>query len=112
MHDNFVDEHVPQPVRNVFGCNISFDREAFLEADGFREDLGKNQDRPLQGEEAELCERIDDEFWYAPDALVRHRVDPDQISARYLFRGAFWQGYSKAASPKTPRGKPRSLPIS
>lgn len=97
MHDNFVDEHVPQPVRNAFGCNISFDRAAFLEAGGFREDLGKNQDRPLQGEEAELCERIDDEFWYAPDALVRHRVDPGQLSARYLFRRAFWQGYSKAA---------------
>lgn len=97
MHDNFVEEEVPQPVRNTFGCNISFDREAFRSAGGFREDLGKNQQNPLQGEEAELCGRIDGEFWYAPDALVRHRVDAGQLSARYLFRRAFWQGYSKAA---------------
>ena len=97
MHDNFVETQEPQPVRNTFGCNISFDREAFLAAGGFREDLGKNQDNPLQGEEAELCERLNGKFWYTPDALVHHRVDGGQLSVRYLFRRAFWQGYSKAA---------------
>lgn len=97
MHDNYVDKHIPQPVRNAFGCNISFDRETFLEAGGFREDLGKNQNKPLQGEEAELCERLHGEFWYAPDALVRHQVDTGQLTVRYLFRRSFWQGYSKAA---------------
>lgn len=97
MHDNFVEKQKPQPVRNTFGCNISFDREAFLDAGGFREDLGKNQKYPLQGEEAELCERLDGKFWYTPDAIVHHRVNVDQLSVRYLFRRAFWQGYSKAA---------------
>ena len=97
MYDHFVDEQRPQPVRNTFGCNISFNREAFLEAGGFRVDLGKNQEKPLQGEEAECCERIDGEFWYTPDALVEHRVDPGQLTLQYLFRRAFWQGFSKAA---------------
>lgn len=96
-HDNFVDEQVPQPVRNTFGCNISFNREQFLAAGGFREDLGKNQQNPLQGEEAEFCERLDGAFWYTPDAVVEHSVDPGQLSVRYLLDRAFWQGYSKAA---------------
>lgn len=96
-HPGFVDTPETQRVRNTFGCNISFDREAFLAADGFREDLGKNQQNPLQGEEAELCERIDGAIWYTPDAVVDHRVDRGQLGMRYLHRRAFWQGYSKAA---------------
>jgi hypothetical protein len=96
-HPGFVDTPETQRVRNTFGCNISFEREAFLAADGFREDLGKNQQNPLQGEEAELCERIDGEIWYTPDAVVDHRVDRGQLSLGYLHRRAFWQGYSKAA---------------
>ena len=97
VHEGFVNEKRPQQVRNTFGCNISFDRESFLNVGGFREDLGKNQDNPLQGEEAEICTRIDGEFWYNPDALVEHRVDPGQLEPGYLLRRAFWQGYSKAA---------------
>ncbi len=97
MDEPFVDPPEPQPVRNTFGCNISFDRETFLAAGGFRTDLGKNQDNPLQGEEAELCARIDGEFWYAPDAVVRHEVDDSQLSVGYLLDRSFWQGYSKAA---------------
>lgn len=97
MHDNFVETKEPQPVRNTFGCNISFRRDAFFDAGAFREDLGKNQQNPLQGEEAELCERLDGEFWYTPDALVHHRVNTSQLSPRYLLRRSFWQGYSKAA---------------
>lgn len=94
MHNNFVEEQRPQPVRNTFGCNISFRRDRFLE-EKFNEALGKNTDNPLQGEEAELCERIDGEFWYTPNAVVRHRVDPGQLKLSYLLERAFWQGYSK-----------------
>ncbi len=96
MHDNFVDVAEPQPVRNTFGCNISFDRDVFIKKGGFREDLGKNTDKPLQGEEAEFCERLDGEFWYTPHATVRHKVDTHQLSTEYLLKRAFWQGYSKA----------------
>ena len=100
MHENFVDKQVPQPVRNTFGCNISFDRDAFLAVNGFREDLGKNQKNPLQGEEAELCERIDGEFWYTPKAVIHHKVDQCQLTFSYLLRRSFWQGFSKAALPR------------
>lgn len=95
-HPNFVEEDGVQPVRNTFGCNISFRRDAFLAAGGFREDLGKNQENPLQGEEAELCERISGTVWYTPHALVHHRVDPGQLSIPHLHERSFWQGYSKA----------------
>ena len=105
MHDNFVDTNTPQPVRNTFGCNISFKRDVFLNTGGFRKDLGKNQLNPLQGEEAELCERLDDEFWYTPHALVSHRVDTSQLGFWYLHRRSFWQGYSKAALAKDVSGE-------
>lgn len=99
-HRNFVSEQKPQPVRNTFGCNISFEREAFLSVNGFREDLGKNQKNPLQGEEAELCNRIQGEFWYTPDAMIHHKVDREQLAISYLLKRSFWQGYSKAALRK------------
>jgi len=97
MHDNYVDKHIPQPVRNAFGCNISFDREIFLKAGGFGKTSEKTRTSHYKVREAELCERLDGEFWYAPDALVRHQVDPGQLRVRYLLRRSFWQGYSKAA---------------
>jgi GT2 family glycosyltransferase len=104
-HPNFVKRDEPQRVRNTFGCNISFRRASFLDAGGFREDLGKNQTNPLQGEEAELCERLDDEFWYTPDAVVHHRVDKNQLTVWYLLTRSFWQGYSKAALAKDMSGE-------
>lgn len=87
----------PTEMRNTFGCNISFRRDEFLSAGGFREDLGKQGGQPLQGEEAEATERIDGSFWYVPSARVRHRVEPHQLRPMYLLRRSFWQGYSKAA---------------
>jgi GT2 family glycosyltransferase len=94
MHDSFGGDE-PQPVRNTFGCNISFRRDAFLEAGGFDESLGKDG-TPLQGEEADLCSRIDGEFWYNPAAHVRHHVDSSQLDLGYLLNRSFWQGFSKA----------------
>lgn len=94
MQENFGGDE-PHPVRNTYGCNISFSRDVFLEHGGFDETLGKNG-TPLQGEEAELCSRLDGEFWYAPDAQVDHHVDRDQLRAQYLLNRSFWQGYSKS----------------
>lgn len=94
MHDNFGGDE-PQPVRNTFGCNISFRRDVFLDHGGFDEELGKNG-TPLQGEESDLCSRIDGAFWYNPDAHVEHHVVPSQLELRYLLNRSFWQGYSKS----------------
>ena len=98
-HDGFADGDGEEEVRNTFGCNISFRRDAFLELGGFRSDLGKQSGIAIQGEEAELCARFREEFGgslvYNPRAQVRHRVFPGQIDPVALCKRAFWQGYSK-----------------
>lgn len=89
-------------VRNTFGSNISFDREVFLELDGFDTDIGGRQgDANLQGGETELCARLDSEYdervWYNPDAVVAHKVFEYRRKFWWLVDRAFWQGYSKRA---------------
>lgn len=97
------DYDVPMSItetRNSFGCNISFDRDAFIDAGGFDEALGKNPDAPLQGEEAQLTGRLydvtDGSFYVTPDAVIGHMVYESQLDVRQWHRRAFWQGYSKA----------------
>ena len=47
-----------QAVRNLVGANMSFRREALLEAGGFRHELGRIGKIPAGGEETDLCIRI------------------------------------------------------
>jgi glycosyltransferase involved in cell wall biosynthesis len=92
-------------VRNTFGSNISFRRDAFLELDGFDTDIGgRKGDRHLQGGETELCARLRDRYgegvWYVPDAEVAHKVYDYRTDPRWVARRAFWQGYSKRGMEK------------
>ena len=89
-------------VRNTNGSNISFDREIFLELDGFDTDIGgRKGDANLQGGETELCARLQEEYgqgvWYNPEAVVAHKVFEYRTDSRWLLDRAFWQGYSKRA---------------
>lgn len=87
-------------VRNTFGCNISYDRDVFLELDGFSEELGKTRSVNLQGEEPEFGLRLLDTYdtgvYYEESANVEHKVDEYQTTFGWLSKRAFWQGYSKA----------------
>jgi glycosyltransferase involved in cell wall biosynthesis len=99
-HRGFADG--PGWVRNTFGSNISFDREAFLGLDGFDTDIGgRKGDANLQGGETELCARLAVEYgekvWYNPDATVAHKVFGYRTELLWLLDRAFWQGYSKRA---------------
>lgn len=99
-HRGFADG--PGWVRNTFGSNISFDREVFLELDGFDTEIGgRKGDANLQGGETELCARLDTEYgeqvWYNPDAVVAHKVFEYRTEFWWLVNRAFWQGYSKRA---------------
>lgn len=99
-HRGFADG--PGWVRNTFGSNISFDREVFLDLDGFDTDIGgRKGDANLQGGETELCARLDAEYgeqvWYNPDAVVAHKVFDYRTELTWLLDRAFWQGYSKRA---------------
>lgn len=89
-------------VRNTFGSNISFDRETFLELNGFDTEIGGRQgDANLQAGETELCARLDAEYgeqvWYNPDAVVAHKVFEYRTEFWWMVDRAFWQGYSKRA---------------
>jgi glycosyltransferase involved in cell wall biosynthesis len=97
-HRGFADG--PGEVRNTNGSNISFEREVFLDLDGFSVDIGGRQgDKNLQGGETELCARMQAEYgrgvYYTPDATVRHKVFAYRTDPRWLLDRAFWQGYSK-----------------
>jgi len=97
-HRGFADG--PGEVRNTFGSNISFRRDAFLELSGFDANIGGRQgDENLQGGETELCARLRSEFgegvYYDPEAKVAHKVFEYRTKPLWLLDRAFWQGYSK-----------------
>jgi glycosyltransferase involved in cell wall biosynthesis len=90
----------PGEVRNTNGSNISFEREVFLDLDGFDTDIGGRQgDANLQGGETELCARLANEYgqgvYYNPQAVVAHKVFEYRTDRKWLLDRAFWQGYSK-----------------
>jgi len=81
------------PVRNMFGCNMSFRRDLVRELGGFR--LGYGCD------ETELCIRLrqrwpEKKILYIPDAGVLHRVPASRTRfGRFLSR-CYFEGGSKA----------------
>jgi GT2 family glycosyltransferase len=88
-------------VRNVIGCNMSFRRQAVLEAGGFEESLGRTADRPLGCEETELCIRVRQADPVAviliePQAKVSHRVPAGRARWQYFASRCRAEGSSKA----------------
>lgn len=96
------DEGEDGEVRNTFGSNLSFRREAFTSLGGFDPAIGgRKGDKNLQGGETELCARLREEHsegvYYTPAAEVAHKVFDYRTKPRWLADRAFWQGYSKRA---------------
>jgi GT2 family glycosyltransferase len=88
-------------VRNMIGCNMSFRRQAVLDAGGFEVALGRTADRPLGCEETELCIRIRQRDRSAriliePEAVVHHRVPASRGRWGYFVRRCRAEGNSKA----------------
>ena len=80
-------------VRNLFGCNMSFRREALDALGGFR--LGYGCD------ETEFCIRLQQRWphkvlLYNPRARVHHRVLPSRVRWRYFRSRCYFEGRSKA----------------
>ncbi|ELZ26384.1 glycosyltransferase AglG [Halogeometricum pallidum JCM 14848] len=86
-------------VRNTYGSNISFDRDAFLEAGGYDENTGRKGDRHIQAHEAPVCVRIYENTGkrviYNKRARVHHKLFEYRTDFRWLVFRSFWQGYSK-----------------
>ena len=90
-----------EEVRNTFGSNISFRSDVLRELGGFDSEVGRKGDLNLQAEEPLLGARMREEYGrgvvYNPDAEVRHKVFDYRTDPVWLFKRAFWQGYSKRA---------------
>ncbi len=108
----------PVPVRNGYGANMSFRREAFGGGERFNESLGiagwgKGGWRGMGGEEPELSLRVTAKMGrsvlYVPDIRAWHRVRPHRLSPKSLLRRAYWEGRLKAALSGSPHKPPNVL---
>jgi glycosyltransferase involved in cell wall biosynthesis/GT2 family glycosyltransferase len=91
----------PEAVRNLVGANMSFRREAMLEAGGFRHELGRIGKIPAGCEETDLCIRIgqrhpEASILYDPAARVDHLVPAARAQSSYFSSRCRGEGRSKA----------------
>jgi len=89
------------PVRNLIGCNMSFRREVFEQVGGFCSKIGRIGDRPVGGEETELCIRVqqhrpDALILYDPAAKVSQWVPASRGRWQYFRARCYAEGHSKA----------------
>ena len=88
------------PIRNVIGANMSFRRAVFAEVGGFDDRVGRVGSLPAGCEETELCIRVRQHrpgavVWYAPDAVVHHRVRRERATFAYFRARCVAEGGSK-----------------
>jgi glycosyltransferase involved in cell wall biosynthesis len=95
-----------QPVRNAWGINMAFRKEAFAVC-RFSEVFGvSNRGQAegvklgLSGDDTEFCLHLryltGRPILFNPDCKVLHGVKRQRLSARFTRRQAFWDGYTKA----------------
>jgi glycosyltransferase involved in cell wall biosynthesis len=92
-------------VRNGYGTNLSFRREAFSSGERFRTTLGV-KGRGQRGwqepgaEEVEFSLRVrrktGKHIIYNPRVRVKHKVYSYRMSAKFIAKRAYWEGYAKA----------------
>jgi len=92
-------------VRNGYGANLSFQREAFETAGLLKTHLGV-RGRGQSGwqepgaEEADFSIRVrrktGKRIVYNPHVRVRHKVYRYRITTRFIAKRAYWEGYAKA----------------
>jgi len=92
-------------VRNGYGTNLSFRREAFDSSELFRTSLGakgRGQSGWLEpgAEEAELSlrvrQRTGKRIVYNPRVRVKHKVYRYRMTVDFITKRAYWEGYGKA----------------
>ena len=86
-------------VRNGYGSNVSYRRDAFLLVGGYDSATGRKGDRHIQAHEApvgiKLARRFEPPLLFVPTARVRHTLFAYRGRFRWLLFRSFWQGYSK-----------------
>jgi glycosyltransferase involved in cell wall biosynthesis len=88
-----------EQVRNGYGSNVSYRRDAFLAVGGYDAATGRKGDRHIQAHEApigiKLANRYEQPLVYASAARVQHTLFSYRGRFSWLLFRAFWQGYSK-----------------
>lgn len=94
----------PREVRNGYGTNISFRREAFENGNFFPTYLGserggENGQQKTTAEEMELSLRVRQKtgkrIVYNPNVSIRHKVQRFRLTGKYVRKRAFIEGCSK-----------------
>ena len=92
-------------VRNGYGTNISFRREAFDSCGLFKSSLevkgrGKSDWQRPGAKETEFSLRVTQKtgkrIIYHPNIRVRHKVYRYRLSTNFIVKRAYWEGYAKA----------------
>jgi glycosyltransferase involved in cell wall biosynthesis len=100
----YYDWDKPREVRNGYGTNISFRREAFENGGLFSTYLGserggENGQQKTTAEEMELSLRVRQKtgkrIIYNPSTAIRHKVHRFRLSGKYVRKRAFIEGCSK-----------------
>ena len=95
----------PTEVRNGYGTNISFKREAFNSCGLFKASLGakgggESGKHEPGGEETEFSLRVRRQtrkrIIYHPNIKVKHKVYRYRLSNSFIRKRAYWEGYTKA----------------
>jgi glucosyl-dolichyl phosphate glucuronosyltransferase len=102
----------PTEVRNGYGTNISFRKEAFELCGYFKPFLGakgggESGKHEIGGEETELSLRIRHQthkrIVYHPNIKVKHKVYSYRFTSSFIRKRAYWEGCTKAAFNKAYR---------
>ena len=106
-------------VRNGYGTNISFLREAFDSCDAFRSSLGvekgwgKSDWQRPGAKETEFSLRVTQKtgkrIVYNPNIRVKHKVYRYRLAASFIAKRAYWEGYAKAWLNKWGRSSNRKV---
>ena len=90
-----------------FGPNMGFRRAAFERYGLFRTDLGPGPGRYLPGQDTEFGRRLlsaGEHLAWAPDAVVRHAMQPDKMTKRYVASWYFGYGRMTTHTETVPPG--------
>lgn len=81
----------------LYGSSIAVRKNVFQKIGLFRTDLGRRGTLLLAGEETDLIQRMFSaglKVVYTPEAVVRHKVESERLSLRYVRRNRYDSGRS------------------
>jgi GT2 family glycosyltransferase len=95
-------------VRNAWGMNMAFKREAFEKAVMFSNEFGFHKGPMAEDNEFSLRvkEKTGKKIFYCPYVKLWHRVHKYRLSQKFIKERAYWIGYSRQMMKQTkPKNK-------